>query len=564
MLSKKFLCFSLIVLIITISAVSAEDNTTVELQALNETANSFGDIQNSIEKAQINETIILNGTYEGTGSEIVIDKDITLDGLGTTTLNANHNSRILNITAGNVILKNINFINAKSPTNGGAITSSARLTVINCSFSNNLVDDGVEYHQLMEEYAHATYNTGSGGAINANADLSVINSTFTNNSAYLRSYYRDMDAIVGSDEGLCGGINCLGDLYIEKSYFSKNSPYSIKALNADIRECNFENQQEVFKADKNCNVSFSYSNFENSGNIFSYSADLNINYCNFTNAECKLIESDGDTTVVINNSRFINNSIDEYETSLISIGKAQIINSTFINNHAGDTAVLELGEYELKNCTFTNNSDATILGHEPYEDAMLDDNLNPFCLFKVKIKNNPKRTYYDSGDAVKVYLINKKSNKHLWTYGLEAYINGRERSYFDDNPMFLQKVNYLKFPVSKWKVGEYSVDIYEDNPYTEESSFEVTVLKAPTIIKAPKVTNKKYFKVKVTHKITKNPVKSTWIKLKIGKTIYKVKTNKKGVAKFNTKNLSKGKHKVKITSGNSNYKMSAKSTITIR
>ena len=46
--------------------------------------------------------------------------------------------------------------------------------------------------------------------------------------------------------------------------------------------------------------------------------------------------------------------------------------------------------------------------------------------------------------------------------------------------------------------------------------------------------------------------------------IYTLKTNKKGVARLNTKKLKKGKHKVVISSDDVNYKISAKSKITIR
>ena len=96
----------------------------------------------------------------------------------------------------------------------------------------------------------------------------------------------------------------------------------------------------------------------------------------------------------------------------------------------------------------------------------------------------------------------------------------------------------------------------------------MTIKKAPTSVKAPKVTNKfkksKYFKVTVKNKVTKDPVKKTVIKLKIGKKTYNVKTDSKGVAKFNTKKLKVGKYKVVISSGSDNYKISAKSTIKIK
>lgn len=47
---------------------------------------------------------------------------------------------------------------------------------------------------------------------------------------------------------------------------------------------------------------------------------------------------------------------------------------------------------------------------------------------------------------------------------------------------------------------------------------------------------------------------------------YALKTDKKGVAKYNVKKmkLKKGNHKVVISSGNANYKVSAKSKITIK
>jgi hypothetical protein len=45
---------------------------------------------------------------------------------------------------------------------------------------------------------------------------------------------------------------------------------------------------------------------------------------------------------------------------------------------------------------------------------------------------------------------------------------------------------------------------------------------------------------------------------------YSVKTNKKGIAKINTKKLKIGNHKVIISSGNKNYSISGKSLIKIK
>ena len=78
----------------------------------------------------------------------------------------------------------------------------------------------------------------------------------------------------------------------------------------------------------------------------------------------------------------------------------------------------------------------------------------------------------------------------------------------------------------------------------------------------------KYFKLTLKNKATKKAVSKIKVKVKVftGKKskIYTVKTNKKGVGYLNTKKLSKGLHKVVITSGNKNYKITAKSSIKIK
>ena len=128
---------------------------------------------------------------------------------------------------------------------------------------------------------------------------------------------------------------------------------------------------------------------------------------------------------------------------------------------------------------------------------------------------------------------------------------------------------YLK-GVSSRNVGYYYPVFKSTNQYLDGFELSFAVKKAPTSVKAPKVTNKykksKYFKVTV--KSYKKPVKSLKLKVKVytGKKYktYTIKTNKNGIAKLNTKKLKVGKHKVVISSGNSNYKLSAKSTIVIK
>ena len=523
MFGKKIICFSLMILIIMIGAVSASENITIEndLQA-HETTNTFDDVQNTIEKAKFNSTVILNGTYKGSGHEIEIDKDITIDGLGKTTLNANHNSRIFNINSSNVILKNLNITNGFSSVYGGAITSSGKLTIINCNFINNNVYDTFNYLSWREP------GYGEGGAIYTENDLTVINSTFIDNYAKYLGSYHDMDVDVDmGDYGNGGAISCLGNLYLENSNFTKNSLHSIMAhYNASILNC-------IFK----------------SSSIYcSETADLHIRNCDFKDAKI----NSGNLTV--NNSNFIGI---KHGDALIYSEHAKIINSTFINNTASNTAILILEDYELKDCVFINNRDATILSG----DSLLNDSLMPTYL-KAKSMNHLRKTYYKSGKSLKIDSI----------YEVKIYINGKKHElyeFYDYNSKFYDyNSNYFIFPVSTWKVGTYTIFMKSEVKYVKDATFKITVLKAPTTVKAPKVIAKykksKYFKVTVKHKTTKKAVKNTYIKLKIGKKTYKVKTNSKGIAKFNTKKLKVGTHKVTITSGNANYKISAKSQIKVK
>jgi hypothetical protein len=93
------------------------------------------------------------------------------------------------------------------------------------------------------------------------------------------------------------------------------------------------------------------------------------------------------------------------------------------------------------------------------------------------------------------------------------------------------------------------------------------LIKTQTMVNAPKLTKiqneSKTFDITVKDKKTKKPIKNLKLKLKIGEKVYTVKTDSKGVARFNTKSLDEGTYKVAIFSGNDKYYVSAKSTIKI-
>ena len=125
-------------------------------------------------------------------------------------------------------------------------------------------------------------------------------------------------------------------------------------------------------------------------------------------------------------------------------------------------------------------------------------------------------------------------------------------------------VNYfVKSPLS---VGKHKVVIISKSKYYNVKSITkyITVKKAKTTVKAPKITVKykksKYFKATIKNKATGAVVKNIKVKVKVytGKKYrtFTLKTDKKGVIKFNTKKFKRGPHKVKFTSKNMNYEIS--------
>lgn len=80
--------------------------------------------------------------------------------------------------------------------------------------------------------------------------------------------------------------------------------------------------------------------------------------------------------------------------------------------------------------------------------------------------------------------------------------------------------------------------------------------------KAVKYKKSTYFKVKIENRYDDDiPISHVKIKIKVGKKVFKVKTNGNGVAKINTKSLKKGTHKVVITSLDDRYSISKTSKI---
>ena len=226
------------------------DNTDVEIhpnaenilgdgEAHDTDLNTFDDVQKMIDDAEEGSTVFLGAKSYYGSSSINVTKPITISGGSDlddntyATLDGMGKIRIMAITASNVVIKNIRFVNGYAPkvekfdpnmeeghlvsTDGGAISAAgANLSIISCDFSNNAA-------------------TGNGGAIKINntaANVKIKNCNFLNNSAIDGgALYTNADDVLISDSnftdnngGSSAAIDARGrNLMVVNSNFTDNS-----------------------------------------------------------------------------------------------------------------------------------------------------------------------------------------------------------------------------------------------------------------------------------------------------------------------------------------------------
>ena len=158
---------------------------------------------------------------------------------------------------------------------------------------------------------------------------------------------------------------------------------------------------------------------------------------------------------------------------------------------------------------------------------------------------------YKTNASVNVYASNDKGN-----------LLGRFTGGLKDNVYYLKKFfSKSRLPGTPYKkfIGKYKFGRIDK------------LIKTKTIVSARNVSVKynqsSYFKLTLKDKTTKRVLKKVKINLRLinGNEIrdYFVRTDKNGIARFNTKVLEAGNYKVLIKPGNNRYMISAKSNILI-
>lgn len=190
-----------------------------------------------------------------------------------------------------------------------------------------------------------------------------------------------------------------------------------------------------------------------------------------------------------------------------------------------------------------------------------------------KITAPKVNTYYKSGRAFKIKLVNAKNGNAM--YGTKVTI----RVYVSSNKFYkytgvTNSSGYVSLGIGTLKPGTYKVTVAAgESGYTAKTkTSQIKITKVPTKLTPTKFSAKygagKYFKVKVTHKSNKKVLSGVKLKVKVYTSAkkyktYTIKSNSKGIA--NLKVTQKvGTYKVVVSSANKYYTASsAKSTITV-
>lgn len=217
-LTLIILC-SLLFILISSASAAEKINTTVEDNAVESNLNSyennlssyndekissgteytFNDLADKISQTpdggELNLTqgdvYINTDSYSSAG--IVISKSITINGNGAI-IDGNRVGKIFNINK-NVVLKNINFINAYSTSDGGGAigASNCNLDISDCTFINNTlagswasgaaISLGTGNLKIDNSYFENNYASGIGGAIYVDGGYTINNCSFVRNTA---------------------------------------------------------------------------------------------------------------------------------------------------------------------------------------------------------------------------------------------------------------------------------------------------------------------------------------------------------------------------------------------
>lgn len=270
----------------TDDVISAGENEEITSEG---NAGTFSELQSNISATASGSTLLLTKDYQCEkdfdSNGIIINQSITVDGNGYT-LDAQGISRIFNVTADNVILKNINFINGNTTMKGGAVFFEKSGTLSDCNFINNTAtsDGGAVYFNSSSTVENCNFvnntATGYGGAVYCYMSGNITNCNFTNNTATYSG-----GAIYSADQVTILNCNFNGTEANSGSALDlwQKEPAKISIISHSTFLNNKANvKYEAFESKMNgSNLEITFMGYDNLLNAI-YSSDEKVNFTNVT------------------------------------------------------------------------------------------------------------------------------------------------------------------------------------------------------------------------------------------------------------------------------------------
>ena len=515
----------ILILFLTFSAVQAADNQTLTDEK------TFEAIQTTIDNADENDTITLDGTYSGNGNPIVISKAVTIKSSGSDVkLDAKSKSQVFKIQADNVVLDNLVIVNGvfasdSGITYGGAINAEGNnLNILNCNFTS-----------CSARYGGVIYCSGN--------NVSILNCQFSKGTAEYSGGAFELD-----------GDNCRVDncIFKDNVAYHVGGDIAIVGHNAAVANCQFYSISDRTKASQfggsvvwmGNNGVLSKSNFngyyaKRLGSAVYWKGDNG----SFTYSTLNTTHPYwGNPDYVANDYWGINfNSTEDFiAAELISYNSSYHAPQRWVNI-----------EYFTDSINFTSNNGDKL--NESMPNYKLNSTVeiidNAYIIKKAATLTSSNLVTYSLYDGKYLTAVLKSENAKLDLKTIQIKLNGKTYVKTTD------KQGLVKLKISLKTAKTYSVAVvFNGDKYYEAVSknVKITVKKQkPTL--TVKKANKKLVRVVLKDQFKKVMAKKT-LKLTINKKTYTVKTNSKGVATFkiNLKSKKNYSYNVKFA-GNSYY-----------
>ena len=448
---------------------------------------------------------------------IVINREVTIHGNGFT-IDGAVLARIFQVNNKNVILKDITFLNGKTPgqSSGGAISGDC--SAINCIFIHNSanINGGAMYKgtaincTFKENYAKFNAESyASGGAMH---EGTAINCIFENNTAEIN----------GGALSLSTAINCTFISNMAK--WNGGALYETRAVNCIFRDNYAKEYGGAIESGfaENCDFINNFAGFCGGA-----TDDTNVTHCNFYN--------NGAT----------------YDGGAMYYGNAA--NCNFVDNFADVGGAMLHTNAVL--CNFTGNS-ATTLANAMYAGIAVQCNFNKNDIYDVKIDNSPIFTAYNftstynSGEKLLFYV--KSGDEELVC--IETVIKIYQQGNWVENAYVLTG--------DGWTVdlepGIYNAVLSVDGlAGVKHVNVILNISKSPTVISATNFTTS-YKKDDYLIATLKNnfgkAIAKTYVNVNFGEFKHQYVTDEKGQIMMPTNNLNPNTYNVTISfDGNSMY-----------